>query len=64
MFMAIDFTHLFLKYPGLWVALTQDEKNVVAASKSAKKAYEQAKTKGETTPVLFKVPSRSTYYVG
>ena len=60
----VDFTKIYLKYPGLWVALKQDEKTVVASSKSAKKAYNEAISKGEKRPVLLKVPSQSTYYVG
>lgn len=59
-----DFTKIFLAHPGLWVALRQDEKTVLASSRSAKKAYNEALSKGEKRPVLLKVPSQSTYYVG
>lgn len=60
----IDFTSVFLKYSGKWVALKQDEKTVVSASKNAKKAHEDAISKGERRPILMKIPSNSAYYVG
>lgn len=60
----IDLTKIFLKYPGQWVALKQDEKTVIASSKNAKKAYKAAILKGVKRPVLLKVPTHSTYYVG
>lgn len=60
----IDFTSIFLKYPGKWVALKQDEKTVVSVSKDAQKVYKTAILKGEKKPVLMKVPSDSTYYIG
>lgn len=60
----IDFTSIFLKYPGKWVALKQDEKTVVSASKDAQKVYRAAILKGEKKPILMKIPSDSTYYIG
>lgn len=60
----IDFSSIFFKYPGKWVALKQDEKTVLSVSKDAKKAHEKAILKGEKRPVLVRVPSKSTYYVG
>lgn len=60
----VDFTKIFKKYRGLWVALKQDEQTVVTASKSAKKAYQEALNKGEKRPIMLKVPTQSTYYVG
>jgi hypothetical protein len=60
----IDFTSIFLKYPGKWVALKQDEKTVVSASKDAQKVYKTAILKGEKRPVLMRVPSSPAYYIG
>lgn len=60
----IDFSSIFFKYPGKWVALKQDEKTVISVSEDAKKAHKKAMLKGERRPVLVKVPSESAYYVG
>lgn len=60
----INWTPIFEKYPGMWVALKEDEVTVVAASKSAKTAADGAKKKGLKIPILLKVPSRSLPYVG
>ena len=60
----INWTDLTKDYKGLWVALTQDEKSVVASGKSAKKVYEDAKNMGVEVPLLFKVPTTSGLYIG
>ena len=60
----IDLTKLFQKFPGQWVALADDEKTVLAFSRSAKKSFKEAQKKGYQTPILFKVPKRSLAYVG
>jgi len=60
----IDFTKIFKKYPGEWVALASDEKTVLASSKKAKKALRDAQRAGISKPILFKVPKTSLAYVG
>ena len=60
----INWTHIFEKYPGKWVALKSDHKTVVASSEDAKKVYEEAKKAGVAIPFLFKVPKESLPYVG
>lgn len=62
--MAIDWTKIYQKYKGLWVALDEDEKMVVAYDKVAKRAYDKAKKKGIKIPILFKVPTKIIPYVG
>jgi len=62
--MAIDWTKIYKKYKGLWVALDKDEKRVVAYDNEAKKAFEKAQKKGVKTPILFKVPTEIIPYVG
>lgn len=42
---AINWSSIFKRYRGLWVALAQDEKTVLAAAKTAKDAFNKAKKK-------------------
>jgi len=60
----IDYSPIFKKHPGQWVALKSDEKTVVAASRSANKVFQEAKEGGIKDPILFKVPKRSVPYIG
>ena len=62
--MIIDWTKLFIKYQGLWVALAEDEKTVVASSKNGKEAYLEAVRKGIKVPILLNVPSDIKSYIG
>jgi len=62
--MAIDWTKIYKKYRGLWVALDEKEQKVVAFDKKAKKAFEKARKKGVKVPILFKVPIEIIPYVG
>lgn len=60
----INWTSIFEKYPGKWVALKKDEKTVVSAAKNAKVAFEKARKAGVKVPILLKVPTESLPYVG
>ena len=60
----IDWKKLFEKYHGQWVALEDDEKTVITADKTAKKAWEYARKKGYEHPILHHVPDKLTTYVG
>lgn len=62
--MAIDWTRIYRKYKGLWVALKADEKTVIASGKSAKQVFEEAKNKGYKNPILTRMPKNLTTYVG
>lgn len=62
--MAIDWTKIYKKYKGLWVALEDDEKTVISSGKTAKQALEKAKEKGCQMPILFRVPTEILPYVG
>ena len=62
--MAIDWTKIYEKYRGLWVALEDDQVTVVASGKTAKEAQEKAQKKGTIQPILFRVPSEVLPYVG
>ncbi|MBI2103416.1 hypothetical protein HYT59_00260 [Candidatus Woesebacteria bacterium] len=52
------------KYKGNWIALTSDEKDVVASGKVASKVYKEARDKGIKVPILYKVPTISAPYIG
>lgn len=60
---SINFTFLYKKYPGQWVALDNDEKTVFAAAKTAKKALEGSKKTGHKNPILYRVPSEITFQI-
>ena len=60
----ISLSNTFIKYKGLWVALTESLDQVISADKSAKKAYEEALRKGYKKPTLFKVPQENNAYIG
>lgn len=62
--MAIDWTHIYKKYKGLWVALKADEKTVLASGKTAKLAWDKARKLGYNKPILTRFPTKLTSYVG
>jgi hypothetical protein len=62
--MAIDWTKIYKKYKGLWVALLDDEQTVVGSGKTAKEAWEEAKRKGYKRPILTRMPEKLVTYVG
>lgn len=62
--MAIDWTRIYKKYKGLWVALKEDEKTVIASGRTAKEAWEAAQRKGFKKPILTFMPKRLVTYVG
>ena len=62
--MAIDWTHIYRKYKGLWVALKDDEVTIVASGKTVKSVMQNSKKEGFDTPILFKVPARIIPYIG
>ena len=59
----IDFRKILAPYSNCWVALSSDERKVVNTAKTAKKAYEGAQKKGESTPVMMRVPKEYGTYV-
>ncbi len=62
--MAIDWTHIYKKYKGSWVALQSDEKTVISSGKTAKEAWDKALKKGFKKPILTQMPERLIPYVG
>ena len=61
---AIDWTNIYKKYKGLWVALKSDEETVLSSGKTAKEAFDKAIEQGYKKPILTHVPSKLDTYVG
>ncbi|HLD25985.1 MAG TPA: DUF5678 domain-containing protein [Candidatus Andersenbacteria bacterium] len=55
--MAKNWTKLFKKYRGQWVALETNEITVISSGATAKIAYNEALKKGHQKPILTHVPS-------
>ena len=62
--MAIDWTPIYKKYKGLWVALKEDEKTVITSGKEARKVLNDAIQRGYEKPIIIKVPKKLQAYVG
>ncbi len=62
--MPIDWTKIYKKYKGLWVALASDEKTVIASAKTAKEVWAKAQKKGAKAPILTFMPESLVTYVG
>ena len=60
----INWTAIFKKYKGQWVALAEDEQTVVASSADAKEAYRNAQKKGVRVPIMLNVPLKTDGHVG
>lgn len=62
--MAIDWSKIYKKYRGLWVALKDDEETVVGSGRTAKEAWEAAQKQGYKKPILTHMPEELVTYVG
>lgn len=51
-----DWSQLFAKYRGQWVALADDELTVLAAAATARDALAASAAKGSPEPILYRVP--------
>ena len=58
-----DLAKLLKGYENKWVALSSDEKKVVAAAATMKTVISHAEKNGENQPVLLKVPSTAASYI-
>ncbi len=61
---AIDWTDIYKKYKGLWVALKGDEVTVISSGKSLEETSKKAVKKGFKDPIFYFVPEKLTYFVG
>lgn len=62
--MAIDWTNIYKKYKGLWVALKEDQKTVITSGKSVKDVMSKSLQLGFKEPILFRVPIKAVPYIG
>lgn len=62
--MATDWTKIYKRYKGQWVALKADERTVVASGKTARAAFEAAQKRGYRKPILTRMPKKLVTYVG
>ena len=62
--MAKDWTKIYKKYKGLWVALAEDEETVLAVHETARVALEKARQEGNKTPILMRMPEDLKAFVG
>lgn len=62
--MAKDWSKLYKKYKGLWVALGDDESTVLGSGVTVKEAVSKAKKKTSKTPFLMHIPRTLDSYVG
>jgi hypothetical protein len=62
--MSINWSSIFKKHKGEWVALKADHKTVLASGKKAQTVIKKAKELGCNVPYLFHVPSNSDPYIG
>lgn len=62
--MTKDFTNIYKKYKGKWVAMNEGFNKVVASGSNAKVLYKKAQKMGYEVPNLFKVPSNNNAYIG
>lgn len=60
---AIDWSKIYKKHKGLWVALKSDEVTVITSGKDARKVWQDAKKK-YPEPILTKMPNKLVTYVG
>ena len=62
--MSIDWTDIYSRYAGKWVAIdSNDEQTVVAADSDAKKAYEESLRAGKHA-ILHRVPEEVIDFAG
>lgn len=59
-----DWTKIFKKYKGLWVALDKDETTVISAHQTAKEVLLEARENGYESPILMRVPTDMKAFVG
>ena len=62
--MPINWTLLYKKYAGQWIAFKADEKTVVASGKTLKIAHAKAIKLGLKKPIMSFVPKENITFVG
>ena len=59
-----DWSTIYEKYKGLWVGLADDEETVIASGATIKSVVELSSSKGNSNPILFRVPDEIVDFVG
>ncbi|MFA6273867.1 MAG: DUF5678 domain-containing protein [Candidatus Paceibacterota bacterium] len=62
--MSKDWSKIYKKYKGLWVALAHDEVTVLSSDKKLSEAIVKAQKKGNKDPIMMRVPDNMNAYVG
>lgn len=62
--MAKDWSKIYQRYRGKWVALKEDETTVVGSGRTAQAALKIARRKGYEQPILFRVPTKLVLRIG
>lgn len=60
---AIDMTAIIRKYPGYFVALSYDRKEVLGKGHTPEEALKEAKDKGVKIPILTRIPEENRSYL-
>lgn len=60
----MNWTHLYKKYAGSWVALKADEKTVITSASTAQEVFKKAKEKGFDKPIITRVPKELLPFAG
>jgi len=60
----IDWTKLYEKYKGLWVALDADNETVVGKGATVEQALEEAKSKGFAEAAITYIPQEVIAFAG
>jgi hypothetical protein len=58
----IDMTPIIKKYPGYFVALSNDRKKVLGLGMTPEEAINQAKKNGFENPIISKIPRQTEDY--
>ncbi len=59
----IDMVKIEKRYRGKWIALSEDQKRVIASGASLEEALAKAKKKGTKNPIMSKVPREFLEYI-
>lgn len=62
--MPTDWSKIYKKYKGLWVALKDDYVTVIATGKTAEDILKISRKKGFNNPFITKVPEQVLPFVG
>jgi len=62
--MVKDWSKIYKKYKGKWVALAEDEETVLASGKTLVETLDRVAKKGHRDPIMTRMPENLTAYVG